>query len=186
MSGRDEANRTRLRFEVAPPSTATSMTPALPSSESSPSDPSIQPNAALNVQKWCIRSDQAAEVGGVTPQSLTSTSLTSKSTGRADVKKFSWPLGDSSSGERLECYIPMSSMTEASQNGGNVRLQWQTTTESTKNSFRLFDGKSSPPSLDNANASPTTVVDEKDLSEDAPSCKRPRVDEATKSTKDLE
>mmetsp|Transcript_24638 Transcript_24638/g.57835 ORF Transcript_24638/g.57835 Transcript_24638/m.57835 type:complete len:495 (-) Transcript_24638:369-1853(-) len=179
MSGRNDANRIRMAFETAPPSTTISMAVSPPSSECASSKPLTDTNAALHVQKWSIRSDQATQIDCASPRSSTSSSLTGETRDLAGTQQFSWPLGDSSSGEKLECFIPMSSMTEASKNGGNVRFQWQTTPETTKSSFRLFDCKSSPPPFDSANASPTAVIDETVVADDAPSNKRPRVQEAT-------
>ena len=116
------------------------------------------PSDAIHVQETCVQSDQAmcAKDGETTGQSSYKT------------QAFSWPLGDKQSGERLDCNVPLKSITEASDKGANVRIQWQRKHSPDGSCFILTDGKSA-----------TTVTAEPETANnriEEGSSKRPRID----------
>ena len=169
MSGGDDKTRKGLKFAVSSANNA---------------------STALHVQKTTIRSNEATEIAPETEKDSSSDDVYTS-------QKFSWPLGDKKSGEKLQCQIPLKSIIKSSQKGGNVQIQWQKKPNDVDASpdkdindvcFRLYDGKS-----DATSTSMPTVTSEKNdtshnqipdessstelqISSDVKSAKRPRVD----------
>ena len=146
MSGRDENNQQRGLGFVHNKSSSSS------------------PFASLHVQETCVRSDLATKM---------KTSIGESNDETYTAEAFAWPLGDKRSGERLECNIPLKSIIEVSDQGGNVRIQWHRTTNSNPNPiggnesddcFVLFDGKSCKTTVATMMESPAAVVGETKLS----------------------
>jgi hypothetical protein len=58
---------------------------------------------------------------------------------------FTWPMGDCDSGESIQMRMPLDSIRSEDATGGNIRINWKQSTESTSAGVRLHkEGKSSP------------------------------------------
>jgi len=138
MSGKDKNTRRGLKFGTELASVGT------------------RDSTILHVQNTRVQSDEATELEKYTDQESSSNKIYT-------AEKFSWPLGDKQSGERLECRVPLQSIVELSKTGGNVRIQWQT--KGMRDCFRLFDRKSSTATM----ASPKAVDEIHDEASSIPS-----------------
>ena len=128
-------------------------------------------SASLRIQETCVQSGKATETSS------------SKNDDAYTAQAFSWPLGDKRSGEKLDCNVPLKSIVAASNDGSNVRIQWQRKTSD--DCFVLFDGKSTTEvSTENDEANMEVVSQEESQSKphhetipsEEQSSKRPRID----------